>query len=221
MSDFHTKNIHKSLKYKFHNSENIETNYSQTFQDMFALTILDGKENGTFLDIGCHHPQFHNNTYLLESLYNWNGFGIDLNKDILNEYKNNRKAEAKCADAVRFDYSEILCKFDLIDYLSLDIDPPHQSLAVLYKIFEYKKFIKVITFEHDAYIAGDKVREESRNFLQENYDLIVPNVTTSSGKCYEDWWCHKSLDIGSKFSNCKTKEKNMPSEFFYMMSFNF
>jgi hypothetical protein len=220
MSYYHTSKKHNSLKYKFNDYEKISTNYSQAYQDMFVLSILDGKANGTFLDIGCHDPEFHNNTFLLESLYNWNGFGIDLNQDILNKYRNNRKAEAQCADAVIFDYSEILSKFDVIDYLSLDIDPPHQSLAALYKIFSYNKMINIITFEHDAYIAGDKVRSESRDFLQENYDLIIPNVMTHTGEIYEDWWCHKSLNIGNKFSSCKLNDKNMPEDFFYMMLFN-
>lgn len=220
MSYYHTFNKHNNLKYKFNNSENIEKNYSQAFQDMFALTVLEGKTSGTFLDIGCHDPEFHNNTYLLEKLYGWNGFGIDLNQEILTKYQNDRKAEAVCADAVNFDYSEVLNKFDVIDYLSLDIDPPHQSLAALYKIFSYNKHIKVITFEHDAYIAGDKVRAESRAFLQEHYDLIVPNAMTHNSEYYEDWWCHKSLNIGNKFANCKLNEKNMPLDFFYMISFS-
>lgn len=220
MSYYHTKKKHPALKYKFFNSENIDTNYSQAFQDMFVLTVLEGKTSGTFLDIGCHDPEFHNNTYLLESNYDWHGFAIDRNQEILNKYQNNRKASAVCADAVNYDYYESLSRFDVIDYLSLDIDPPHQSLAALYKIFSYNKHIKVITFEHDAYYAGDHVRTESRKFLQEDYNLVVPNAMTHTWEYYEDWWCHKSLDIGNKFSSCKVNEKNMPLDFFYMMSFN-
>jgi hypothetical protein len=219
MSYYHTLEKHKSLKYKFHNSENIETNYSQAFQDMFVLTVLEGKRNGTFLDIGCHDPKFHNNTYLLERLYEWEGFGIDLNSEILEKYRLNRKALAACHDAVTFDYSQVLDKYEEIDYLSLDVDPPNQSLETLYKIFSYGKPIKVITFEHDAYIAGNTVREKSRQFLSNDYNLIIPNAMTHAGEYYEDWWCHKSLDIGDKFSQCKTIDKNAPFDFFYMISF--
>jgi len=221
MSYYHTQEKHSQLINKFNNSENIVTNFSQAFQDMFVLSMLDGKTNGTFLDIGCHDTSFHNNTYLLEKDYNWKGFGIDLNYGILNKYKTERKAEAVCSDAVTYDYSDILNRLGKIDYLSLDIDPPHQSLRALHKLFSYGVQFDVITFEHDAYVAGDEVRTASRKFLlDQGYNLVVPNACTHVGQYYEDWWCHSSVDLKNKFTLCKNLEKNMPLEFFYAKTFS-
>ena len=42
MSNY-SKDKYDLLKYKFPGSENIIENYSQTYQDMFVLTMLNGK----------------------------------------------------------------------------------------------------------------------------------------------------------------------------------
>ena len=40
------------LRHKFIGAEDIENNFSQAFQDLFVLSILDGKKNGTYVEIG-------------------------------------------------------------------------------------------------------------------------------------------------------------------------
>ena len=57
----------KKLKLPFFGFENLNENYSQAAQDLFVLSCLSGKTNGTFLDLGCSHPTNINNTFLLES----------------------------------------------------------------------------------------------------------------------------------------------------------
>ena len=42
---------------------------SQTGQDLFVLSVLNHKRNGTFLEIGSNHPITVNNTFLLENEY--------------------------------------------------------------------------------------------------------------------------------------------------------
>ena len=42
-------------------------------QDAFALNINQFKTGGYFLEFGSQHPTNENNTYLLESEYNWKG----------------------------------------------------------------------------------------------------------------------------------------------------
>ena len=61
------KKDYDNLRHKFPGAENIENNYSQAFQDMFVLSMLDGKRNGTYVEIGGDHPVVINNSYLLES----------------------------------------------------------------------------------------------------------------------------------------------------------
>ena len=59
------KNMYNSFKYKFDGLENIEQSYSQCLQEMFVLASLNGKQKGTYLEIGANQPVFINNTYLL------------------------------------------------------------------------------------------------------------------------------------------------------------
>ena len=61
----YTKDKHSKLRYKFKGSENIDKNYSQTYQDMFVLTMLNGKTNGKYLEIGAADPFYGSNSALL------------------------------------------------------------------------------------------------------------------------------------------------------------
>jgi hypothetical protein len=58
-------------------NEKIQT-YSQAGQDLFVIAMLQGKTQGSFLEIGAGHPTFQNNTYLLESNYAFSGISLDL-----------------------------------------------------------------------------------------------------------------------------------------------
>ena len=51
--------------------------YSQYSQDLVVLELLEFKQNGYFLDIGCSHPIKFSNTDVLEKNYNWNGLCVD------------------------------------------------------------------------------------------------------------------------------------------------
>ena len=50
------KEDHDKLITKFTGSETIENNYSQAMQDMFVLTMLDGKKNGVYVEVGADQP---------------------------------------------------------------------------------------------------------------------------------------------------------------------
>jgi len=50
---------------------------SQAGQDLFVAGMLQGKKNGSFLEIGSNHLQNSNNSYLLEKELNWTGYSID------------------------------------------------------------------------------------------------------------------------------------------------
>ena len=67
------KTMLKNIFYKFlyKNSK-----YSQAAQDLFAYELF-GKA-GTYIDVGSGEPKRDNNTYMLESLYNWKGFSVDI-----------------------------------------------------------------------------------------------------------------------------------------------
>ena len=189
----YTKNKYQKLKYKFKNSENLKINYSQCFQDIFILSMLDGKRDGTYLEIGCADPLYGNNTALLEKEYGWTGISIDIDSQWSTKWEQqNRKCFIE--NALKINYSELL-KNNIIDYLQIDCDPPSISFEVLQKIpFHTHKFA-VITFEHDHYADDTQsIKDKSRKYLQSfGYELVVSNVSPEDYCDYEDWWVHPDL----------------------------
>ena len=51
---------------------------SQAGQDLFVIAMTQGKKNGTFLELGGYHPFEISNTYVLEKMFGWNGWSVDL-----------------------------------------------------------------------------------------------------------------------------------------------
>ena len=76
----------KNLKVEFKSSNKIVRNYSQILQDIFVLTILDGKQKGTYVEVGSSHPFRINNTYLLEKYFNWKGLGYEIDENYVDIY---------------------------------------------------------------------------------------------------------------------------------------
>jgi hypothetical protein len=189
---------HQDLKYKFRGSKNIKRNYSQTYQDMFVLTVLDGKENGKYLEIGAADPLYGNNTALLEKQFNWDGISVEILEYEVNKFRKERKNPIHHGDASKVDYKSLLQSISLsnnFDYLQIDCDPPSVTYNILTMIpFDEYKFA-VITFEHDYYAdPTKKYRDLSREYLiSKGYELVVSNVSPNDNCPYEDWWVHPDL----------------------------
>ena len=64
---------HYRLRHNFSGSEKIKTNWSQSMQDIFVLSMLDGKRNGVYVEIGADKPKIINNSYLLEKKFGRRG----------------------------------------------------------------------------------------------------------------------------------------------------
>ena len=179
------------LKKSFSGVERVTQNYSQALQDIFVLTMLNGKENGTYVEIGGAHPININNTYLLEKTFGWSGISFEINQDLAKFYNTKRNNKCICTDATQVNYSEVFEENNLpnqIDYLQIDIDPSFQSLASLKKIDLQDYRFSVITFETDAYQGSTAVLEQSRSILQSNgYQLVASNVK-NCGHAFEDWY---------------------------------
>jgi hypothetical protein len=194
---YYKKDFEK-LKYKFDNYEEIDRNYSEAFQDMFVLTILNGKKNGTYLEIGGGLPFYGNNTYLLESKFQWNGLTLDIDPESSERYFRDRENISVCLDAKEIDYNCLLegCNMpNNIDYLQIDCDPPNITYEILNKIpFDKYKFA-VISYEHDYYIDETKsFQEKSRVYLENlGYLRVINNVSPDDNRPFEDWWVHPDL----------------------------
>ena len=213
------KSKHDFLKFKFKDSDKIESNFSQVYQDIFVLTMLDGKQNGSYLEIGSAHAFHNSNTALLERL-GWHGIGIELNQELVNQHVQ-RKNKVMCADALKVNYSKLLednFESDIIDYLQLDIEPSKNTFEALISIpFDKYKF-RVITYEHDYYVDLTKsYRDKSRKYLQSmGYTLIVNDVSPTQDANFEDWWVKKELidpEIFEKVFNSPHQEINQIESF--------
>ena len=198
---------YESLKFKFLESENIENNYSQSMQDMFVLSILDGKKNGVYVEIGADKPRVINNSYLLESQYDWTGVSFEIESDKVEYFNSIRKNKCICADATKFDYKNLFDEREYpkqIDYLQLDCDPPQITLECLKKLPLEDYRFSVITFETDLYAGGQEVQKEHWEMLSSlGYQRVVKNVK-NEGNPYEDWWIDPLVideDVWKQFAN--------------------
>jgi len=182
------KSMSNELKYKFKDYQKIDKNYSQCYQDMFVLSMLDGKKNGEYLEIGSADPYYGNNTALLEEL-GWTGLSLDIDEVFVNKFKEHRKNTVQLCDARNYDYSNLI---GVIDYLQIDCDPASVTFDILTTIPFDKCDFKVITYEHDHYAdPNSKYRELSRLFLKsKGYKLVVRNIAPNDTACYEDWYVH-------------------------------
>lgn len=192
------KSKHKKLRFNFKGSESIERNYSEAYQDMFVLSLLDGKRQGTYLEIGAGNTFYGNNTALLEKDFDWCGLSLDIDQQFINAYEKERVNPCILQDATKANFTELLDKFlfqKVIDYLQIDCDPPHISFETLLNIpFEKYKF-RVITFEHDYYCDESKtIREKARRYLRsQGYALIAGDISPDDFRPYEDWWANPDL----------------------------
>lgn len=166
---------------------------SKENQDLFVLSVLDKKINGTYVEIGGGLGTKENNTYLLETEYGWRGFSIEYIPWIAETHAV-RKHSCLCTDATKVNYSELFEQYNLgthIDYLQLDIDPPSSTFTALKQINFEKFSFSVITYEHDAYNGGEKERIESRQILESyGYTRVISDVM-HQGWIFEDWYVNE------------------------------
>jgi len=186
------------LRNQFPGCNTINSNYSQADQDIFVLSMLGGKRNGTWLEIGCAWPLNINNTALLEQ-FGWTGVSLDSYQTVLDEWAAARTTVPVHQCAYTADWIGLLNQKGInqtdIDYLSLDCDPAEQTLDILYRIpFDRLRFA-VITFEHDCHAAGPAVKIASRQYLQDRgYKLVASNISDcGQARDYEDWWVYPDL----------------------------
>lgn len=189
------------VKYSFVESNNIHKSYSQVLQDVFVLSVLNGKRNGRFFEIGAGNPDFISNTKLLTSSFNWSGVSIDCVEKYQSSWATQRKNDKfVLCDALTVDYIQLFHENygdqTIIDYLQCDIEPSVNTLSALKRLPHDKYRFRVITFETDLYTGNEAylVREESRSFLTNlGYELIVGDVIVGNSNPFEDWWVDLNL----------------------------
>tara|TARA_B100000282_G_C31686103_1_gene469120 strand:- start:92 stop:682 length:591 start_codon:yes stop_codon:yes gene_type:complete len=161
--------------------------YGKEKQDMFAYYLIG--DSGTFLDIGCYHSFHWNNTAALEEI-GWNGLMFDIREKWVDMAKSSRKSPVFLVDVSTDQFSSILSdnlESKCVDYISLDAD--EGSLGALHQILDNGFSFKCMTFEHDFYQNGDKLKAPSKEILERyGYKVLFENNKLDDGKIWEDWW---------------------------------
>jgi hypothetical protein len=203
----------EKLRHTFPRVETIENNYSQAFQDIFTLSILDGKTNGTYVEIGGDHAVIINNSYLLETEFDWTGVSFEIDQEKVYNYNSLRKNKCVCADATCFDYKTFFENKNFpkqIDYLQIDIEPAWQTLSALKALPLDDYRFSVITYETDIYKDGPDSGEEAMQILlSKGYQLVARNVANLNNP-YEDWYVDPNIvdqNIVNKFLNTSRLSK--------------
>ncbi len=199
---------YENLKTKFTGAENIENNWSQSMQDMFVLSMLDGKRNGVYVEIGADQPRVISNTYLLENNFDWSGVSFELDADKVTYFNSIRKNKCLSEDATLYDYKFLFEERSYpkqIDYLQLDIDPAEGTLRALKALPLNDYRFSVITYETDVYSSGADIQDEQIEILESHgYQLVAKNVKCE-GNPYEDWWIDPAIVSEDVWKPYKTR----------------
>ena len=187
------KDYYENLRVKFDTAQDLTQNYSQSLQDIFTLSVLNGKRNGTYLEIGGADGIDINNTFLLESEYDWKGIAFEWLEPGWNSYISKRKNPCFCEDATKADYAKLLADHNFpsqIDFLQVDIEPAQQTLDALKAIPHDRYRFSVICFETAIYCGQDlHVQQEQIDLLESlGYVMIAKNVSNVGNDPFEDWW---------------------------------
>lgn len=173
------------LRLPFAGSDALSESYAPLGQDLFVLMLLNGKRNGTFLEVGSFGACERSNTFLLEKTFGWSGTAVNDGKVFERHFRAARKGNLISSDPRRLPYGELFP--GPIDYVSLSRGP--LLFESLEAILSSSLAIAVLTFGHDFFARGTG-RDESRELLEEEgFSLLVADIS-DAGECAEDWWAH-------------------------------
>lgn len=212
----------RSIKKPWAGMESVKENHSQSWQDWFVLTALDGKTNGYWLELGASDAIYMNNTYLLESQFGWSGISIDKRPDLIGEWNDVRNTDLQLIDALAADWITVLGHSPRqIDYLQVDL-ADWATLGTLEKLPHDRHRFSVITFEHDIFQADPAIQRNSRAFLDSlGYhllvaDVAVKNYATNTWEAFEDWWIDPNVVDPENLSSIQDRstQVKLPHEIF-------
>ena len=167
--------------------------YSTEGQDRWVLNVLNGKSNGTYVEVGSGHPVHGSNTFLLEKRFNWEGVSVDIDDEMVFVFHEQRKNPCISTDAISFSYESYFRNNHFpkqIDYLQIDVDdkPPAANLLALVALPLADYRFSTLTIEHGCVTdyKNDRLRDAQRLILDSfGYRLIIQGVN-------EDWWVDPS-----------------------------
>ena len=175
--------------------------YSQLFQDQFAL-LCCGDKPGVYADIGAGEPELISNTVMLERDYGWTGLLCDI------EHQDRLRAERTgvvFGDALTVDWDKELsaiARDGWIDFLSLDLEPPNLTIAILLRLPLHKIRFRCACVEHDYYRDEEGITRATiaHEVMASNGYRKVRSIkmfyNNEPKSIYlEDWWVDKASDV--------------------------
>ena len=216
----YNSSLYSNWKIYFPGLEYIEKNYSRRLQDMIVLSLLKGKRNGTYLQIGALFGDRLNNTYLLEKDFEWTGTTIEKNPRVSIEHKKIRKNGFICKDPMSIDYTDFLEYSGselIIDYLQVDHGFDSMNLVMEKIPFSEYKF-RIVTFGMRQ-ISGED-REVYKTRMRKNgYTLLAESINTSPTPHktgLEDVWVNLPLLDGELYNKVVSEQgKYITDGWFY------
>jgi hypothetical protein len=168
--------------------------FSQLGQDVLVDRLLENKTNGTFVDIGASYFDNMNNSYFFEKERGWKGLAVEIDNRYNEGWKNRPNTVYINEDALKVDYVTEMEKFgfpDVIDYLSVDLEPPEVTYQAFCKVMETKYIFSVITFEVDYY-RDTSTRDPARQMVEDKGYQLIAEIKQGDSHI-DDVYIHQSL----------------------------
>lgn len=183
---------------------------SQAMQDAFAMLCTGRKRDGRYVDLGAGHYARGSNTFRLEVEFGWSGIAAEKDVELAAEFLRNREGNEFFYDALDQNIPGAIRALagseGIIDFLSLDLEPPELTLSCLVGLPLEDVRFAVICCEHDVYRRPRSIKNAMRGIL-EGYGYVrvvedvrmLAKIPINDGKeiwhlvPVEDWWVHPSI----------------------------
>ena len=143
--------------------------YSLTGIDLIVDYIFK-KNNGIYIDVGCNHPVYSNNTYLLYKK-GWQGINIDINEKSVKLFNLFRKNDLNINLAVSSKKTEL-------EYINFHDKSPINKIKTTFNkdLHPLDKIKKIKSDTLDSIIENSKYKDKKIDFVSidvEGYEIEV------------------------------------------------
>jgi FkbM family methyltransferase len=143
--------------------------YSLTSIDLIVDYIFK-KENGIYIDVGCNHPVYNNNTYLLNKK-GWQGINIDIDEKSIELFNLFRKRDVNLNLAVSSKQTEL-------EYINFHEKSPINMIrtAQNQNLYSSEKVKKIKSDTLDSIIENSPYKDKKIDFISidvEGHELEV------------------------------------------------
>jgi FkbM family methyltransferase len=145
----------------------LKKSYSNWGIDMMADFFFRNKKEGTYIDVGCHHPLINNNTYPLYKR-GWKGINIDIDYGAIDSFNFLRSKDTNIKIAV----SDTTGEAELFFYHNRAA----KNTLSKEKGFDSKEIQKIKTSTLNKVIENSIYKDKKINFISidvEGYELNV------------------------------------------------